>query len=334
VSQTDGAPEIAPGRPLSCGLALSALGFGGAAIGGLFEAVDEDQAHRTVRRALDLGLRYLDTAPHYGRGISELRLGEALRGVPRDTYVISTKVGRLLRPLDPGESAPDEGYAQGLALKRVWDFSRDGVLRSVQESLERLGLDRIDIVYLHDPDDFEAQVYETGFPALAELRAQGTVRAIGAGMNQAAMLARFVRRLDFDVVLVAGRYTLLDQSALADLLPACLERQVGVVVGGAFQSGLLADPSPQAHYDYGPATPDLVRRALEMQAVCAAHGVSLPAAALQFPLGHPAVVSVLVGARSVAEVEQNAQAFTTPVPPQVWAQLRSAGLLAPDVPAP
>lgn len=321
-------------RPLSCGLALSALGFGGAAIGGLFEAVDDDQAHRTVRRALDLGLRYLDTAPHYGLGVSERRLGEALRDVPRDTYVLSTKVGRLLRPLEPGETAPDEGYAGAPALKRVWDFSRDGVLRSVQESLERLGLDRLDIVYLHDPDEFEAQVYETGFGALAELRSQGVVRAIGAGMNQAAMLARFVRRLDLDVVLVAGRYTLLDQSALEDLLPACLERDVGVVVGGAFNSGLLADPSAQAHFDYGPAPPDLVRRALDMQAVCEAHGVALAAAALQFPLGHPAVASVVVGARSVSEVEDNARAFTTPVPDDVWAQLRSAGLLDDGIPVP
>jgi D-threo-aldose 1-dehydrogenase len=321
-------------RPLSCGLALSALSFGGAAIGGLFEAVDEDQARRTVRRALDLGLRYLDTAPHYGLGVSERRLGEALRGVPRDTYVVSTKVGRLLRPLEPGETAPDEGYAGAPALKRVWDFSRDGVLRSVQESLERLGLERLDIVYLHDPDEFEAQVYETGFAALAELRSQGVVRAIGAGMNQAAMLARFVRRLDLDVVLVAGRYTLLDQSALADLLPACLERDVGVVAGGVFNSGLLADPSPQAPFDYGPAPPDLVRRAVEMQAVCEAHGVALPAAALQFPLGHPVVASVLVGARSVSEVEENARAFTTPVPDGVWAQLRSDGLLGAEIPVP
>jgi D-threo-aldose 1-dehydrogenase len=321
-------------RPLTGGLVLPALAFGGAAIGGLFEAVDEDQAQRTVRRALELGLRYLDTAPHYGLGVSERRIGEALVRVPRDSYVLSTKVGRLLRPLEPGEQAPDEGYASGLALKRVWDFSRDGVLRSVEESLERLGLERVDIVYLHDPDDFEGQVYETGFPALAELRAQGVVRAIGAGMNQAEMLARFVRRLDLDVVLVAGRYTLLDQSALSDLLPACLERDVGVVVGGAFQSGLLADPSPDSHYDYGPAPSHLVRRALEMQAVCEDHGVALPSAALQFPLGHPAVVSVLVGARSVNEVEQNVRAFTTPVPDQVWAQLRSAGLLGDSIPVP
>ncbi len=322
-----------PDRALSCGLTPSLLGLGGAAIGNLFTAVDEDAALDTVRSALDAGMSYLDTAPHYGLGISEQRYGRVLGEVPRDSYVLSTKVGRLLRPLAPGERAPDEGYVSGPPLKRVWDFSRDGIRRSLEESLGRLGLDGVDIVYLHDPDDFEQEVYASGFPALAELRDEGVVRAIGAGMNQTAMLARFVRRLDLDVVLVAGRYTLLDQSALGELLPACAEHGVGAVIGGAFNSGLLADPS-SGRYDYAAAPPDLVRRARDIEEVCARHGVSLPSAALQFPLGHPAVVSVLVGARSPNEVRANARAFAGRVPAALWDQLRSAGLLQADVPTP
>ncbi len=312
----------------------SGLGLGGAAIGGLYEAVDEEEARATVRRALQLGLRYLDTAPHYGLGVSERLIGEALAGVARDSYVLSTKVGRLLRPLAPGETAPDEGFVADGSLKRVFDFSGDGIRRSVHESLERLGLDRVDILYLHDPDEHEAEVYETGFPALAELRSEGVVRAIGAGMNQAEMLTRFVRRLDLDLVLVAGRYSLLDQSALAELLPACHERDVGVVVGGAFNSGLLADPGADSHFDYGDAPPQLVDRALAMRDVCAAHDVRLAAAALQFPLGHPAVVSVLVGARSAREIDENASAFSAKVSADVWEDLQASGLLDAGVPVP
>jgi D-threo-aldose 1-dehydrogenase len=335
MSPTREQQTVRAGRPLgSTTLVPSALAFGGAPLGGLYETVSDEEAERAVTRALELGLRYLDTAPHYGLGVSEWRMGRVLRGVPRDSYILSTKVGRLLRPLAPGETAPDEGFADAMPLKRVRDYSRDGILRSVQESLERLGLDRIDILYLHDPDEFESEVYETGYPALAQLRSEGVVGAIGAGMNQAEMLERFVRRLDLDVVLLAGRYSLLDQSALGGLLPACLERGVGVVMGGALNSGLLANPSPGAHYDYGEASPELVDRAAKMSEVCSRHGVPLVAAALQFPLGHPAVVSVLVGARSGREVEQNAGAFNTPVPLQVWEELRGSGLLAGDVPVP
>lgn len=327
------APAVGPGRALRGGLTPSALGLGGAAIGNLFSVVDDEAALATVRRALDRGLRYVDTAPHYGLGVSEQRCGRVLGALPRDSYVLSTKVGRLLRPLAPGESAPGEGYVGGPALKRVWDFSRDGIRRSLQESLERLGVDRVDIAYLHDPDDFEDDVYATGFPALAELRDEGVVRAIGAGMNQVEMLTRFVRRLDLDVVLVAGRYTLLDQSALTELLPACREHGVGAVVGGAFNSGLLADPA-SGRYDYAQAPADLVRRARAMEEVCARHDTPLTGAALRFPLGHPAVCSVVVGARSPDEVDSNVGAFTDPVAPALWDELRSAGLLGADVPVP
>lgn len=331
-----GAVAVGPGRPIGdTGLVPSALGFGGAPLGGLFQEVSDDDARATVRRALELGLTYLDTAPHYGLGLSERRLGWALAGVPRDRFLLSSKVGRLLRPRGADETIDDEGFVESPApLKRVRDYTRAGVRDSVTESLERLGMDRLDIVYLHDPDAFEPDVYATGYPALAELRAAGLVGAIGAGMNQAAMLTRFVRRLDLDVILLAGRYSLLDQDALTELLPACLERGVGVVVGGALNSGVLADPRPGARYDYARAPDALVARAARMSVVCAAHGVSLLSAALQFPLGHPAVSSVLVGARSPEEVAENAAAFVAPIPGELWSALRTEGLLGDGVPVP
>lgn len=316
------------------GIVLPPLGLGGAAIGGLYEEVADDQAVATVHRALGLGLTYLDTAPHYGLGESERRLGLALAGMPRDGYVISTKVGRRLRPRAPDEVVDGESYAGGPPLARVWDFSRQGVIRSLHESLERLGLERVDLLYVHDPDHHEPEAVASAFPALAQLRADGVIGAIGAGMNQAEMLARFVSAVDLDVVLVAGRYSLLDQSALVELLPACAARGVAVVVGGALNSGLLADPRPGAPFDYRPAPASLVQRAASMREVCAAHDTTLLAAALQFPLAHPAVESVLVGARSPAEVEANAEAFATPVPAAAWEALRRAGLLDPDVPVP
>lgn len=312
----------------------SALSFGGAAIGGLYEEVGEEPARRTVARALERGLCYLDTAPHYGLGLSERRLGRALEGVPRDSFQISTKVGRLLSPLAPGETEPPHGFVTTAPLKRSWDFSRDGVLRSLEDSLQRLGLDRVDILYLHDPDAFESEVYATGYPTLAQLRAEGVVGAIGAGMNQAEMLTRLVRRLDLDLVLVAGRYSLLDQSALTELLPTCQARGVEVVVGAPFNGGLLAAPRPGATYDYRRATPELVVRATRMRDVCTRHGVTLTAAALQFPLGHPAVVSVLAGARSPQEVDDNACAFNARVAPEIWDELKLAGLLHPELPVP
>ncbi|HEU4397940.1 MAG TPA: aldo/keto reductase [Actinomycetota bacterium] len=324
-------PTVPLGRT---GLRVSALGLGTAPLGNLFTAVPEQDADAAVQAALDAGLTYLDTAPHYGLGIAERRLGRVLAGRPRDSFVLSTKVGRLLRPLDPGEAADAEGFVAVPPGKRVWDLSPGGVRRSLEESLERLGLDRVDVVFLHDPDDHERQAYEQAFPALAELRAQGTVRAIGAGMNQAEMLTRFVRDLDIDVVLVAGRWTLLDQRALEELLPACAERGVAVVAGGVFNSGLLADPRPGATFDYAPAPPELVARAARLAAVCARHGVPLRAAALAFASGHPAVTSVLVGARSAAEVADAVAMHAWPVPGELWEELVATGLLPGHVPTP
>jgi D-threo-aldose 1-dehydrogenase len=315
-------------------LRVSALAFGTAPLGNLFAPVAEEDADATVAAALGAGLTYVDTAPHYGLGLAERRLGRLLAGRPRDTFAISTKVGRLVRPLTPGETADPEGFADTPPARRVWDFSGDGVRRSLEESLERLGLDRVDIVLVHDPDDHEREAREQAFPALTELRDQGVVGAIGAGMNQAEMLTRFVRDLDLDVVLVAGRYSLLDQRALAELLPTCAARGTAVVVGGVFNSGLLADPRPGATFDYAPAAPQLVDRALRLAEVCARQGVPLRAAALAFPFGHPAVASVLVGARSAAEVEDAVACFERPVPAALWAELVATGLLPEHVPVP
>jgi D-threo-aldose 1-dehydrogenase len=288
---------------------LSPLGLGGAALAGLYEPVGEQAAAETVRSALDSGMTYLDTAPHYGLGLSERRIGAVLRERPRESFVVSTKAGRLIVP-GPG------GVAQ-----RRWDFSRDGIRRSLEESLTRLGLERVDIVYLHDPDEHEDEVYATAFPALAALREEGLVRAIGAGMNQSSMLTRFVRRLNLDVVLCAGRYTLLDDSAGRDLLPACRERGVDVVIGGVYNSGLLAAPGSDAKFDYAPAAPELVERALALARVCDRFGVPLRAAAVQYPGRHEAVTSVLVGCRSAAEVADNIANARFAVPEQLWQEL-------------
>jgi D-threo-aldose 1-dehydrogenase len=290
------------------------LGLGGAALAGLYERVGECAAAETLRSALDSGMTYVDTAPHYGLGLSERRIGAVLRARPRESFVLSTKVGRLIVP-GPG----------GVAERR-WDFSRDGIRRSLEESLTRLGLDRVDIVYLHDPDDHEDEVYATAFPALAELRDEGLVRAIGAGMNQSAMLTRFVRRLDLDVVLCAGRYTLLDRSAGVDLLPACQERGVDVVIGGVFNSGLLAAPGPDARFDYAPAAPELVERALTLARVCDRFGFPLRAAAIQYPYRHEAVTSVLVGCRSAAEVADGVANARFVIPEQLWEELELAAV--------
>jgi D-threo-aldose 1-dehydrogenase len=328
-------PAGVPSAPLPNGaLTLSRLALGGAAIGGLYESVAERDAHRTVARALELGIHYIDTAPHYGAGLSELRLGAALRTRPRDSFVVSTKVGRLLEPVAAGERAPTEGFVSARGLRRVFDFSRTGILRSLRESLDRLELERVDIVYLHDPDDYEAAVRREAYAALRELRRSGVVRAIGAGMNQTAMLARLVTDLDLDLVLVAGRYTLLDQSALTELFPACRRRGVGVVLGAPFNGGLLAAPEGRQLFDYRPLTPQTRARVRRIQELCARFGGSLIAAALQFPLAHPAVVSVLAGARSANEIEANARAIADPVPARLWRALANEGLIAAGAPVP
>jgi D-threo-aldose 1-dehydrogenase len=318
-------------------VAVTALGLGCAPIGNLYRAVGDDDAAAAVGAAFQAGVRLFDTAPHYGLGLSEARLGRALRAWRRADYVVSTKVGRVLVP-DPagGRRRDGEGFDVPATQRRVWDFSADGVRRSLASSLERLGLDRVDVVLLHDPDHHWREAVEQAYPALHELRAQGAVGAIGAGMNQWRMLADLVRHTDLDVVLVAGRYTLLDQSALDVLLPLCAARGVSVLAGGVFNSGVLATarPRPGATYDYAPVPADLVERARRIAAVCARHGATLPQAALAFPSGHPAVASIVVGMRSAAEVAENLAMAARPVPAELWRELAAEGLLRPDAPVP
>ncbi|NKE60514.1 aldo/keto reductase [Lentzea sp. PSKA42] len=316
--------------------AVSRLGLGTSPLGNLYTEVTEHEARAVVDAAWEAGVRIFDTAPHYGLGLAERRLGAALKDRPRDEFVLSTKVGRLLVP-DPDGAGPDpEGFAVPATLRREWDFSADGVRRSLESSLDRLGLDRVDVVYLHDPDDHWDQAVGEAMPALAELREQGVIGAIGAGMNQWQMLARFVRESDVDFVLLAGRYTLLEQPALAEFLPLCAERGVDVLAAGLFNSGLLArqDVPDDATYDYRTAPADVVGRARRIAAVCARHGTTLPAAALWFPFGHPAVTGVVIGARTQAEVRANVEALSVPLPPKLWAELRDEGLLDAGVPVP
>ncbi|MGW2699969.1 aldo/keto reductase [Streptomyces sp. NPDC001340] len=315
------------------GVQVSPLGFGAAGIGNLYTPMDDEQAHEAVHAAWERGIRYFDTAPHYGLGRSERRLGAALRAYDRAAYTVSTKVGRRLEPADGAGDDLANGFAVPADHRRVWDFGADGIRRTLEASLDRLGLDRVDVVYLHDPDDHAEQAFREGYPALEKLRSEGVVGAIGAGMNQAEMLTRFVRDTDVDVVLCAGRYTLLDQSAAAELLPEAASRGVSVVIGGAFNSGLLADPTPESTYNYTRAPQELLDRALRLKAVAARHDITLRAAALAFCAAHPTVASVLAGARSAAELHDCAEQFATPVPPAFWQELHDTGLLPSEEPS-
>jgi D-threo-aldose 1-dehydrogenase len=331
-------------RPLGRhGLTVGPIAFGAASIGNLYTEVDDATAADAVDAAWESGVRYFDTAPHYGLGLSERRLGSALRVHPRDEYIVSTKVGRLLQPIElaPGDRDLDNGFDVPRDRVRVRDYSRDGVLRSIESSLERLGLDYIDIVLVHDPDDHYREAVDGAFPALEELRSQGVIRSYGAGMNQSAMLADFVRVTDLDVVMLAGRFTLLEQGALDDLLPVALERGVSVIAAGVFNSGILAKPtpSPDAHYDYAPASEALLARVSRIAAICTEHAVTLPQAAMHFPALHPATATICLGARLRAHIERNAQQFAAPIPASLWEALVDEGfidermLASGDVPA-
>lgn len=307
------------------GIRVTRLGLGLAPIGGLYEPVSDQQARETVEKAWELGIRYFDVAPLYGNGLSEIRAGAVLANKPRESFVLSTKVGRLLRP---GGSDRQRIWAEGAEVTPVFDFSADGTLTSYAESLTRLGLDRADLLHVHDPDDFFAQAVAEALPTLVALREQGRIGGVSAGMNQTKLLAEFVRTGMVDCVLAAGRYTLLDQSAGVELLPLCAALGVSVIAAGVFNSGLLADPRPGATYDYGRASSDLVERALAISAVCDSHGVPLRAAAIQFPLTHPAVTCVLVGARSPAEVSDAVAMASHSIPSALWDDLRASGVLS------
>jgi D-threo-aldose 1-dehydrogenase len=315
---------------------LTELGFGAAVIGNLYRETSDQDAEEAIDAAWDAGIRYFDTAPHYGLGLSERRLGKALANRPRNEFVLSSKVGRLLVPNEHPTGQDDEGFAVPDELRRERDYSRDGVLRSIEASLERTGLDRLDVVYVHDPDDYWQQAADGAMPALAELRDQGVISAIGAGMNQSAMLARFLRETAADIVMLAGRYTLLEQGALDDVLPAASELGKSVVAVGVFNSGLLSRPrpAPDAKFNYEDAPPELVDRANRIADICEQHGTTLPAAAVAFPLGHPSVVNVTLGMRSADQVRRNVELLNTHVPAALWSDLQEAGLLRRDAPLP
>lgn len=302
------------------GLEVTRLGLGLAPIGGLYTAVSEQAAVATVERGLHHGLRLFDTAPLYGHGVSERRTGKALSAHPRADFVLSTKVGRLLVP----GTAPAQAHWVDLPDDLVprFDFSYEGVRRSFQESLARLGLDRVDILHIHDPDAHFDDAVRGAYRALADLRAEGVIGAVGAGMNQAEMLARFARAGEFDCFILAGRYTLLDRSGLDELLPLCAERGIAVIAAGVYQSGLLADPQPGKTDDYQPVRSQRLKKALELQGICAEYGVPLRAAAVQFPFSHPAVTSVLVGVRSPEEVDDAVAMMVHPIPDELWERLR------------
>ena len=310
-------------------LELPSLGFGGSAIGNLFRAMSDEDAARTIAAAWAGGIRYFDTAPHYGLGLSERRLGEVLQAHPRAEYVLSTKVGRLLVPAETAtgrddEQFDDEGFDVAATDHRVRDYSADGVRRSIEASLDRLGLDRIDIVLIHDPENHLDEAIGQAAPTLSALRAEGTIRSYGAGMNQSALLTRFVSETDADVVMIAGRYSLLDQTAARDLLPTALRRGVAVINAGVFNSGLLALPRPQwgATYDYRPASMALIERANNLACLCQQFGVDLPTVALAFAARHPAIASVVIGLRSPEEVADAVRRHAQPVPEEIWTALR------------
>jgi len=319
-------------------LKVTQLSLGTAPIGNLLQEVPEEDAEEAFKAAFNAGVRYVDTAPYYGYGLAENRLGKAIAGQNRDDFVVSTKVGRLIRPGHrTGSELYDDNKPYYLAnpeMRCVFDYGYDGVMRSHEDSLERLGLDRVDILHIHDPDDHFEWAVNGAYKALDRLRSEGTIKAVSAGMNQWEMLSRFMDHGDFDCFLLAGRYSLLEQTALTEFLPKCVERGVSVILGGVFNSGLLADPKPGITFNYEAAPQKLIDQALRIGAVCEGHGVPLKAAALQFPLAHPAVATVLTGVRSAAEFEENERLFRHPIPAAMWQELKSEGLLAEAAPVP
>jgi D-threo-aldose 1-dehydrogenase len=325
----------------------STPGFGGAPLGNLFHSIPDDDAIALIRYAHAAGARYFDTAPHYGQGLSERRFGIALRDVPRDSFLLSTKVGRVLTPAEDAPSAQN-GYVDGLPFLQHYDYTGPGVVRSLEDSLQRLGLARVDFVFVHDVDEathgaaFQRRfqdMLDGALPALARLKADGTIGGYGLGVNDVDICMQTLRHADLDVILLAGRYTLADQSALPDLLPECVRRDVAIVLGGPFNSGILASGSRPRdgtlpHFNYLPASPQMVAHVAAIERVCAEFGVPLPAAALQFPASHPAVACVLAGARSRREFDDNAAMANLAIPQEFWHALRQRSLISPLAPVP
>ena len=312
--------------------AFGSLGYGAANVGNLYRELSDDEALAVLEAAWDEGIRYYDTAPHYGLGLSERRLGAFLQTKPRDEFVLSTKVGRLLRPNPDfaGEQDLENDFAVPASLRREWDFSADGIRRSVDESLERLGLDRVDVLYLHDPERHDLALAEReAIPALAHLRDEGLVRAVGVGSMVTSALLSTARTGLVDLLMVAGRYTLAEQPALAEVLPACEESGIGVVNASVFNSGLLAREMPDetARYEYGAVPPELLAKVRRIATIGQRYDVTLPTLALQFALRHPVVRTVVVGSSKPAQIRANAQSMRAEVPEQLWSELASEGLI-------
>ena len=324
-------------------LHVTAFAFGAAPIGNIFGEIDDATASAMIEHAWDAGIRYYDTAPMYGHGLAELRCGHALRWKRRDDFVLSTKVGRILQPArrDSIDFAP---WVNAGAFAMHFDYSYDGTRRALEDSLQRLALERVDICFIHDIDRFTRgaeqpevfrQAMDGTWRALAELRDQGVVQAIGVGVNEWEVCLEALRQRDFDCFLLAGRYTLLEQEALNGFLPLCQERGAAVLVGGGFNSGILATGAVEgARYNYAPAPPEILSKVRSIEAVCAAHDVPLPAAALQFVVAHPAVPSFIAGTRTVGQLQQDLAWFEHPIPGEFWADLKSKGLLREDAPTP
>ncbi len=325
-------------------LAIDALGFGCASLGNLYHAVSDDEAADILTTAWANGFRYFDTAPHYGQGLSERRVGDALRSSDGKDYVLSTKVGRLLRPA--GYAAERHGFLSPMPFDIEYDYSYDGVMRSFEDSLQRLGLDRIDILFMHDigpvthGDDNDRLfpiAMDGGYRAMNELRQSGRVSAIGLGVNEYEVCEQALEYGDWDCFLLAGRYTLLEQKALDTFLPKCFDRNCSIIIGGAYNSGILAtgvSGKGPWNYDYGPAPDDVVRKVAAIEGLCAEFGIPLAAAALQFPLAHPAVASVIPGIGNVRRIDQTLNLFATEIPDDFWSALTERDLIRDDAPTP
>lgn len=324
---------------------LTQMGFGSAPLGNLYRKVTEQEGQETLKAAWGAGIRYFDTAPQYGLGRAEQRVGDALSGFDMDALTLSTKVGRLLLDCAPDEVTP-EAFVDVPQKRIVFDYTYDGIMRSFEESLTRLGTDQIDILMLHDIDagthgeageaeKLSELFAQGGYRALTELRTDGRVSAIGAGVNTWQICERLLNEADFDGFLLAGRYTLLEQDPLESFLPMCIDRDVGIILGGPYNSGILATgPVQGARYNYAPAPQEILNRVSRIEQICTDHGTTLIAAALQFPLAHPAVKTVIPGAATPSEVRQNVVIFETAVPTALWSDLKSAGLIRPDAPVP
>jgi D-threo-aldose 1-dehydrogenase len=339
-----------PTRPLGrTGIPVTTLGLGSAPLGDLYEKLDDQVAIDTVTTALDGGITLIDTSPHYGNGLAEHRYGTALRRRKRDGVVVSTKVGRVMdsrsKPVAASGDVTSPGFAGGLPHKANFDYSYDGAMRSLEHSLLRLGTDRVEILLIHDVDvwthgreGYEQRFREAmngAYKALDQLRSEGTVKAIGVGINEADVCERFAKEGDFDTMLLAGRYSLLEQPAIESFLPLAAKKGIGVMLGGVFNSGILATgPIAGARYDYRPAPPEILERVRRIEAVCSSHGVKLADAALHFPLGHEAVASVVLGGVNPSEVKRNIDSLSRKVPAALWSDLKAEGLLAQSVPVP